>query len=103
MVTELTEKTFDAFVRSNSIAVIDCWAPWCGPCRRMTPIIEALSEETKGKAGVAKLNVDTAPAISTRFGIRAIPTVLIFKDGVLVESLVGLRGKEDLLEYINTM
>ena len=103
MVTDLTEKTFDEFVRTNSIAVIDCWAPWCGPCRRMTPIIEALSNETQGKAGVAKLNVDNAPAISMRFGIRAIPTVLMFKDGLLVEALVGLRGKEDLLEYINTM
>ena len=103
MVTELTESTFDKFVDDNSIAVIDCWAPWCGPCRRMEPIIEELAKELSGKAGVAKLNVDENTAISVRFGIRAIPSVLMFKDGVLMETLVGLRGKEDLMEYIRTM
>ena len=103
LVTELTTGTFDKFIESNSTAVIDCWAPWCGPCRRMTPIIEALSVDLKGKAGVAKLNVDENGPVSLRFGIRAIPTILIFKDGVLVETLVGLRSKEDILEYVNTM
>ncbi|MDR0309875.1 MAG: thioredoxin [Candidatus Methanoplasma sp.] len=103
VVTELTDNTFDEFVNGNKIAVIDCWAPWCGPCRRMTPIMEELSTELKGTAGVAKLNVDNSPAISVRFGIRAIPTLLIFKEGVLVDTLVGLRTKEDILEYIETM
>jgi thioredoxin 1 len=103
VVTELKDSTFDEFIGSNSVAVIDCWAPWCGPCRRMTPIIEELSNEMKGRAGVAKLNVDDNPAISIRFGIRAIPTLLIFKDGVLADTLVGLRGKEDIIEYIETM
>ncbi|MDR2699123.1 MAG: thioredoxin [Candidatus Methanoplasma sp.] len=103
VVTELKDGTFDEFIGSNSVAVIDCWAPWCGPCRRMTPIIEELSNEMMGKAGVAKLNVDENPAISVRFGIRAIPTLLIFKDGILMDTLVGLRGKEDIIEYIETM
>jgi thioredoxin 1 len=103
MVTELKDDAFYEFVDKNSVSVIDCWAPWCGPCRRMTPIIEELAEELKGKAGVAKLNVDENPAVSLRFGIRAIPTLLIFKDGVLAGTLVGLRGKEDILEYIETM
>jgi len=103
LVTELTDSTFDKFVESNGKAVIDCWAPWCGPCRRMTPIIEELSNELKGKVGVAKLNVDENPSISIRFGIRAIPTLLMFKDGVMVDTLVGLRGKEDIMEYIETM
>ncbi|MCL2295971.1 MAG: thioredoxin [Methanomassiliicoccaceae archaeon] len=101
--TELTDNTFDKFIDDNSIAVIDCWAPWCGPCRRMTPIIEKLSSELAGSAGVAKLNVDENPAISVRFGIRAIPTLLIFRDGVLVDTLVGLRSEEELLDYIKTM
>jgi thioredoxin 1 len=100
MVTELNNATFDNFVKDNKIAVIDCWAPWCGPCVRMTPIMEQLSTELAGKVGVAKLNVDKNQAISVRFGIRAIPTLLIFKDGALVETLVGLRGKDDILEYI---
>jgi len=103
MVTELTDSTFDGFIDNNSIAVVDCWAPWCGPCRRMGPIIEELSKDLEGRAGVGKLNTDENQAISVRFGIRAIPTILIFKDGVLVETLVGLRGKEDILEYVSTM
>lgn len=103
MVTELNDGNFDKFVEDNKIAIIDCWAPWCGPCRRMTPIMEELSAELAGKAGVAKLNVDDNQGISVRFGIRAIPTLLIFKDGVLVETLVGLRGKQDIIEYIDTM
>ena len=103
MVTELTDSNFDKFISENKVAVIDCWAPWCGPCRRMTPIIEDLSNELNGKAGVAKLNVDNNPAVSARFGIRAIPTILLFKDGVLADTLVGLRGKEDILEYVGTL
>ena len=103
MVTELTDSTFDSFVDANKIVIIDCWAPWCGPCRRMIPIMEELSVELDGKAGVAKLNVDENQAISVRFGIRAIPTLLVFKDKVLVETLVGLRSKEDLVEYVNDM
>lgn len=100
MVTELNETTFDSFVESNRIAIVDCWAPWCGPCRRMGPIIEDLAAELEGKVGVAKLDTDENQAIAARFYINAIPTILIFKDKVLVESLVGLRPKEDILEYI---
>ena len=103
MVTELTESTFDKFVADNDIAIIDCWAHWCGPCRRMTPIMEDLSTELKGQAGVAKLNVDENQAISVRFGIRAIPTLLIFKKWVLAETLVGLREKEDIKEYVKNL
>jgi thioredoxin 1 len=103
MVTELNETTFDQFVESNSIAVIDCWAPWCGPCRRMGPIIEELAEELAGKVGVAKLNTDDNQGIAARFQINAIPTLLVFKDKVLVDALIGLRPKESILEYINSI
>ena len=101
MVTELNESNFDSFVESNKIAVIDCWAPWCGPCRRMGPIIEELAGELAGKVGVAKLNTDENQGIAIRFNINAIPTLLVFKDQVLVDSLVGLRPKEDIIEYVN--
>ncbi len=100
MVTELNESNFDSFVESNSMAVIDCWAPWCGPCRRMGPIIESLAEELEGRVGVAKLNTDENQAIAVRFNINAIPTLLVFKDGALVNTLVGLRPKEDILASI---
>lgn len=100
MVTELNESTFDSFVESNAIAIIDCWAPWCGPCRRMGPIIEEVANDLQGKAGVAKLNTDENQAIAIRFNINAIPTLLVFKDKVLVQALVGLRPKEDILQYV---
>ncbi len=100
MVTELNESNFDSFIESNQIAIIDCWAPWCGPCRRMGPIIEEVSNNLSGKAGVAKLNTDENQAIAVRFNINAIPTLLVFKDRVLVGTLVGLRPKEDILEYV---
>ena len=101
MVTELNESNFDSFVESTKIAIIDCWAPWCGPCRRMGPIVEELSGDLAGKAGVAKLNTDENQGIAIRFNINAIPTLLVFKDQVLVDSLVGLRPKEDIIEYVN--
>jgi len=97
MVTELNESNFDQFVDSNSLAIIDCWAPWCGPCRRMGPIVEELASDLAGKAGVAKLNTDENQAIAIRFNINAIPTLLVFKDKVLVDTLVGLRPKEDII------
>ncbi|MBR6204507.1 MAG: thioredoxin [Candidatus Methanomethylophilaceae archaeon] len=100
MVTELNESNFDQFVDSNSLAIIDCWAPWCGPCRRMGPIVEELASDLQGKAGVAKLNTDENQAIAVRFNINAIPTLLVFKDGVLVDTLVGLRPKEDIIAQL---
>ncbi len=103
MVTELNDSNFDSFVESNNIAIIDCWAPWCGPCRRMGPIIEELATDLAGKVGVAKLNTDENQAIAVRFNINAIPTLLVFKDKVLVDTLVGLRPKEDILAYIDGM
>ena len=101
MVTELNESNFDQFVESNAIVVVDCWAPWCGPCRRMGPIIDEIAEELAGKVAVAKLNTDENQGIAIRFQINAIPTLLIFKDNVLVQSLVGLRPKESILEVVN--
>ncbi|MDR2846323.1 MAG: thioredoxin [Candidatus Methanoplasma sp.] len=100
MVTELTDNTFEQFLNDNALAVVDCWAPWCGPCRRMGPIIEEVATELAGKAGVAKLNVDENPKTSLKFAIHSIPTVLVFRDKVLVETLVGLRQKKELIDSI---
>ena len=100
MVTELNESTFDAFIDDNKYVLIDCWAPWCGPCRKMGPIIEELSKDLEGKVAVAKLNTDESPGISARFEINAIPTLLIFKDKVMLEPLVGLRPKEDIISVL---
>ena len=99
MVTELNESNFDSFVESNHIAIIDCWAPWCGPCRRMGPIVDEAAAELEGKVAFAKLSTDENQGIAVRFQINAIPTLLVFKDKVLVEALVGLRPKEDIVDY----
>ena len=100
MTVEITESTFDDFIENNEFVLIDCWAPWCGPCRRMGPIIDELSAELEGKVAVGKLNTDEAPGISARFGITAIPTLLMFKNKVMIEPLVGLRPKQDILAYM---
>ena len=103
MVTELNEAQFNDFVKQSGIVMVDCWAPWCGPCRRMGPIVEELASDLAGKVAVAKLNTDENQGIAMNFGINAIPTLLFFKDGVQQESLVGLRPKEDIIAYINTL
>ena len=90
----LTDATFDtAVAQSDQPVLIDFWAPWCGPCNMVAPVIEALAEEYDGKARVAKLNVDENPQVSQRLNIRSIPTLMVFKDGELVETLVGVRPK----------
>ncbi len=103
MVTELNESNFDSFIESNKIVVIDCWAPWCGPCRRMGPIIDEAAADLAGQVAFAKLNTDENQGIAIRFQINAIPTLLIFKDNVLVGELVGLRPKEDIIDYVSKL
>lgn len=102
-VTDLNESIFDQFIADNKIVMIDCWAPWCGPCRRMGPVVDEVSADLDGKVAVGKLNTDENQAIAMRFNISAIPTLLFFKDGVQVQSLVGLRPKEDIISYIESL
>jgi thioredoxin 2 len=90
----VTDATFEQEVEKSSLPVlIDCWAPWCGPCWMLTPIIEQLAEELDGRIKFAKLNVDENPQTTIKFGIMAIPTMLIFKDGEAVDRLVGVQPK----------
>lgn len=100
MVTELNELNFDEFIENNNKVLIDCWAPWCGPCVRLAPIIEEIASEGHNFA-VAKLNTDENQAIAVRFNINAIPTMLVFKDGNLVKTLVGLKPKGDIIEAVS--
>jgi len=101
-VTVVTDQTFEQEVLNSSIPVlVDFWAPWCGPCRAIAPIVEELAEELEGKVKVCKCNVDENPITPGKFGIRAIPTLIIFKNGEAVESIVGAVAKSTILNALN--
>ena len=86
---EVTDSTFDDFVKKYPKAVIDCWAPWCGPCRMLSPTIDAIAKDQKGKVAFGKLNTDDNFQTSGKFRIASIPTLLFFKDGQLVDKMIG--------------
>ncbi len=97
----LTDGDFDqTVIKSPTPVLVDFWAEWCGPCKRIAPTIDALASEFDGRITVGKLNVDENPATAGRFRIQGIPTLLLFKDGQIVESVVGLAGKDQLKQLI---
>jgi len=100
MTKTITSENFEETV-SAGVSVIDFWAEWCGPCRVVGPIIESISDEVGGKATVGKCNVDEVADLSMKFGIRSIPTVLFFKDGELVDKVVGATSKEGYMAILN--
>jgi thioredoxin 1 len=101
-VQTLTDTNFDqSVIKSSQPVVVDFWAEWCGPCRRLAPTIDELATDYDGRVVVGKLNVDENPAIQSRFSIMGIPTVLIFKGGEIVEQVVGLADKSALKKLID--
>jgi len=96
LVLELNSKNLEEAIKNNSSLVVDCWAPWCGPCRMMSPVIDELAADLKGKITFGKLNTDENHDIAARYQVQAIPTLLIFKDGKLADRKVGALPKKVL-------
>jgi thioredoxin 1 len=98
-VKTFTDSNFDDETK-NGVVLVDFWAEWCGPCRRLAPTVDALASDFDGRATVAKLNVDENPNVPGRYAIRGIPTLLLFKNGELAETIVGLVPKDDIAKMI---
>jgi len=99
---ELTNENFEATV-SKGVALVDFWAPWCGPCRMIAPVIEELAEDFDGKAAICKVNTDEQAELSTKFAVRSIPTILLMKDGEVVETMVGASSKQAFADKLNAL
>ena len=100
--SKVTDASFESDVlKSDSPVVVDFWAEWCGPCKMIGPSLEEIATEMHGKVKIAKLNVDENPGISSKLGIRSIPTLMLFKDGKLASQKVGAAPKGELMRWIN--
>jgi len=103
MALHFTDDSFQADVLNSDIPVlVDFWAEWCGPCRAIAPMIDELANEYSGKVKVGKVNIDENPEITATLGVRSIPTLMIFKNGQLVEQMVGARPKPQLAAMLET-
>tara|TARA_B100000287_G_scaffold383309_1_gene388984 strand:+ start:392 stop:703 length:312 start_codon:yes stop_codon:yes gene_type:complete len=98
---EVSDKTLENTLKENKVVLVDFWAEWCGPCRMLGPTIEELEKDFKEKAVIGKLNVTDNPHSSSKYSVRSIPTVIIYKDGKEVERLVGIRDKTFYTDKIN--
>ena len=99
----ITDANFNDILAEGKPVLVDFWAPWCGPCRMLSPIVEELAKEYEGKAIVAKCNVDEAQEVPMKFGIRNIPTILFFKNGELADKVVGAAPKSDIAKKLEAL
>ena len=104
MATPVTDATFEAEVlKATTPVLVDFWAPWCGPCKAMLPIVEELSQTYTGKVNVVKVNVDENTDTPGKYGVMSIPTFIIFKNGEVVESFVGTKSKEEMKQKLDAV
>lgn len=104
MALELTDANFEEqVIKSDKPVLVDFWAEWCGPCRMITPIVTELAVEYEGKAVVGKVDVDNNPGITSKYGVRNIPTILFFKNGNVVDKQVGVAPKQKLAEKLDAL
>jgi len=102
-VVTLSTANFDAEVTKSTVPVlVDFWAEWCGPCKMIAPVLDQIADEKVGKVKIGKLNVDESPDLATKFGIRAIPTLLVFQGGEVKEQMVGMVSKKDIEKKLAT-
>jgi thioredoxin 1 len=99
---ELNASNFNDTIKEG-VALVDFWAPWCGPCRMIAPVIEELANDYEGKAKICKVNTDEEQDIAIQYGIRSIPTILFFKDGHLADQMVGAAGKQVIAEKLDAL
>lgn len=99
-IVNVSDQTFNNEVESQGTVLVDFWAPWCGPCKMIAPILEDLSGDLGDSLKIAKLNVDENPESASRFGVMSIPTLILFKDGQPVDKIVGLNSKDSLKNLI---
>ena len=96
----ITDDNFDTAIAGELPVVVDFWAEWCGPCKQMSPHLEAVAEEMAGKVKVAKINVDENPVAASKFGVRGLPTLMMFKDGKVAATHLGAMSKQRIAEWI---
>lgn len=101
-ITDLDQSNFEAFIASaNATVLVDFWAPWCGPCKAIAPILEELASEMPDTVKIGKVNVDNNSELASQYEVRAIPTIKIFKEGKVADTVVGLSSKEDLTSRLS--
>lgn len=103
MAIELTDSNFEEYLNGGKPVVVDFWAEWCGPCRMVGPMVDEMASEYDGKAIIGKLDVDNNPGVTSKFGIRNIPTVLFFKNGALADKQVGVAPKATLKQKLDAL
>lgn len=99
---ELTTENFDNVV-NEGISLVDFWAPWCGPCRMIAPVIDELAADFDGKANICKVNTDEQQDLAVKYGVRSVPTILFMKDGEIVDTVIGAQSKQALADKINSL